>query len=88
MYGKAIMVQALTNRRVKLVYHGTIHSPASAQSYVVNVYISLFSNLLVFPKSFIISPLYQSKQTKPFKIHSFYSHAQPKTSKLCYITVH
>lgn len=28
--GKAIMVQALTNRRVKLVYYGIIHSQASS----------------------------------------------------------
>jgi hypothetical protein len=33
MYGEAIMVQALTNRRVKLVYYGTIHSQASTHDY-------------------------------------------------------
>jgi hypothetical protein len=50
MYGKAIMVQALTNRRVKLVYYGTIHSQVSTHDYLVNIYMSLSSNLLVFPK--------------------------------------
>ena len=81
MSGKAIMMQALTNRREKSVYYGTFHFQASAHSYWMNIYIYHFFNPITFPKA-IISGLHQSKQTKLFKIHTFYSHAQPQNFKI------
>jgi len=50
----------------------------------MNVYIYHFFNPITLPKAItiIISGLYQSKQTKLLKIHTFYSHAQPQNFKI------
>ena len=47
----------------------------------MNIYIYHFFNPITLPKAIIISGLYQSKQTKLLKIHTFYSHAQPQNFK-------
>jgi len=49
----------------------------------MNIYIYHFFNPITLSKAIIIiSDLYQSKQTKLLKIHTFYSHAQPQNFKI------